>query len=831
MPGPYTSFLADSSLLSGTVLALVGGYAKADRRPVSDATYQVAAEEFNKSSQATSDIVERLHDRVDVLDFLPVVDGVTDCKAQIDLAVAKAKAAGKALHFGKGRYKISQAIIIEAASGMQIYSDHGAVIVYPSSDATLTASVAYGSDPATRRGALYLRNSTDVTIRGLTFEGDPDETDIAINCGMAITLYKCSRTLVTDVRFLYGGGPITQSNHTEDVGTIVNNFTVYGARHSARLGNASSFKNGAFETPLDDAGYDRVTVDPGTPQEAEHGSSHAIYFFAASGSVCSVENVTFRGTRVDGVKVSGSASPIQSLRVTGCTFDRVGLNADGSGGGGVGIVMGANDIQEHNNLQVSACQFVDCNGGIGILGARAVQIENCQFYTTAAPVDVGSAFISISRYESGSQPAEMVKLSGILIAADPTIGGANISLNGITIANVGEVDGTYNSSVSLSDIDVAWSATTGIKSTGCVAPTFSNIKVTGCVQAINLNGDAYPWIKSLSVVNQQSNNAQIRMTDVSWPIIPPEFYGAGHMGTFTGKVGISDNAGGSSSVSFPLLGVTGFAKPSESRPEIVFAYGADWTPVGTTAIGRCSNDPTDVSGTITLLTAANTENFRLGQRFIASPNSNGSSPRSGTGTVTAVTSTTVTFSGTITGITTNDYLFQAADYIEINGSTITYVTSGATTSQFSSIATLITAIQAIGGGTYTCADYGADYSPTVTTRHLRVRRVATSILPNVFYGRSFTYRPTAGRFLHNYAVLGDRAYARGEDVDKFVIWSPCYKLHAPPVVSPTNAAAQTAMSASYPMRFLPLPDAADPAASCTMTCTGLVGTEEFAWRC
>lgn len=762
---------------------------------------------------------------IDVRTYLAAADGVTDDRSAIMSAFAAAKAAGKGLHFSYGRYLLSEALIFEAAEGMSITSDEGAVLVYPSSDTSLTAHASWGSDPATRRGAIYLRNCTDVTIDGLTFEGDPDETAIAINTGMAITLYKCSRTLITNVRFLYGGGPITQSNYDEDVGTILSNFTVYGARHSARLGNASAFKNGTFETPLDDAGYDRETVN-----DNEYGSSHAIYFFAASGSVCSVENVTFRGTRVDGVKMSGSASPIQSLRVTGCTFDRVGKKSDGTGNGGSGIVMGADDVQQHNNIHVSACQFVDCNGGISILGARNVLLSDLTFYTSEQPAEVGSGFITVSRYEVGSQPVEQVRISNVIIGAKPDIGGANIALNAIVVNNVGDVDGSYRSSVSFSNIDIAFAATTGIKTTNCIMPTFSDIKVSGCVQAINLNGDRMPWLENICVVNQQNNAAVIRMTDVSWPIIDKVF-GAGSISSLSGKPTIGDNAGNSSAVSFPLLGVTGFCKPSESKPELVFAYGADWTPAGTTNIGRCANDPTDASGTITLATPADYVNFRIGQRFFASANSNGSSPRSGTGTVTAVTSTTVTFSGTITGITTNDYLFQAADTVDINGTTLTYVSSGSSSTTFSSMATLITAIQAIGGGTYTAADYGADYSPAVTTRHIRVRRASTSTTANLFYGRSFTYRPTAGVFLFNYGVLGDRCYSRGENTDKFVVWSPCYRLHAPPVISPTNAAAQTAMSASYPMRFLPLPDSADPGASCTMTVASLAGTEEFAWRC
>jgi hypothetical protein len=89
---------------------------------------------------------------------------------------------------------------------------------------------------------------------------------------------------------------------------------------------------------------------------------------------------------------------------------------------------------------------------------------------------------------------------------------------------------------------------------------------------------------------------------------------------------------------------------------------------GSGAIGRCANNPADTNGTITLSVAADAKNFAKGQKLVASDTKTGGSLRdSGAAvTVTAVSrgasTSTVTFSGTITGLTTNDYLYNEGSY-------------------------------------------------------------------------------------------------------------------------------------------------------------------------
>lgn len=84
---------------------------------------------------------------------------------------------------------------------------------------------------------------------------------------------------------------------------------------------------------------------------------------------------------------------------------------------------------------------------------------------------------------------------------------------------------------------------------------------------------------------------------------------------------------------------------------------------GNNQLGRCANDPADANGTITLTNADDAKNFQVGMRFVAAASASGTSPRSGSATVSSVNEDagTISFTGTITGITTNDFLFVRGD--------------------------------------------------------------------------------------------------------------------------------------------------------------------------
>jgi hypothetical protein len=160
-----------------------------------------------------------------------------------------------------------------------------------------------------------------------------------------------------------------------------------------------------------------------------------------------------------------------------------------------------------------------------------------------------------------------------------------------------------------------------------------------------------------------------------------------------------------------------------------------------------------------------------------------------------------TFSGTATGVTTNDYIFQAADTFYINGGTITYVSSGANPSAgtFTTWAQFIEALARLAGtatsvgtgagtiwtGTYyEVADVAAYDAVPFYTYHARIRRLAGT----AFTAIPYTFRPSAGVILsndNNYAdVCNSRGNSTGATNDEMVVWSPLYARHAPPVLTP-----------------------------------------------
>lgn len=87
---------------------------------------------------------------------------------------------------------------------------------------------------------------------------------------------------------------------------------------------------------------------------------------------------------------------------------------------------------------------------------------------------------------------------------------------------------------------------------------------------------------------------------------------------------------------------------------------------GSGALGQCSNNPVDAGGPITLTNPDDIAHFAVGQKITANPTKTGTvgNMRAGTGTITAIDEDagTITFSGTITGITTSDWLYNEGDY-------------------------------------------------------------------------------------------------------------------------------------------------------------------------
>jgi hypothetical protein len=94
---------------------------------------------------------------------------------------------------------------------------------------------------------------------------------------------------------------------------------------------------------------------------------------------------------------------------------------------------------------------------------------------------------------------------------------------------------------------------------------------------LTVTGSRMPRIIEHTINDPKTSNAVIRPHEVSWPIINGNLASNRLSGTLRGSASTGDNAGGSTPVRFPLSGLFGRVVCSESRPEVVFAYGYDWT--------------------------------------------------------------------------------------------------------------------------------------------------------------------------------------------------------------------------------------------------------------
>jgi hypothetical protein len=838
---PPKKLLLNPALRGGTTpLAEMGGSSKSNKSTRRDPTRQLDASEWNQAVEAVVDVIADKWKDLDVKWFSTstIDDGVADARPAIEAALSYAAANGRNVELtGAGPYRVSQAVRMASAAKVRVRSRSGATVRMPSSDTTLGNDASYGSDAAFKRGAFFCQDCSDITFEGVHVVGDDAQTDINVNTGIAFGFKNCTRPQLINCRQDYGAALVQQTNDANDFGALVMGCYSYGSRKNSRLGSGGSFIGCTFELPWTSS-YDR---------SGNNGSSHAIYHYATSGGFLLVEACTFKNIQLDCVKMSGSAATCTGLQVVNCKFINCGKKSDGTGGGGTPVMFGADDNTEHSVVVISGCAAYDCAAFCQINGSRGVQIVGNQIYYSAAPVVAGTAVISIARYSASStgvgiatEPVDGVQVHDNLIIAPANVGGELICTNAIAVTECG-INGWRPDTVSIQGNQISHVGSCAIITTRCNAPVVANNVISGVISAIGTIGDRRPWIHHNRILNQQSNNAQIRVAMSTWPCIHDN-WGAGYYAQQLSpkggrpEIGIGTNFSNANAPTIPAFrGVCGFALPAEDKHEIVVAYGDNWTPAGTQNLGRVSSFTAATAGTITLVSSGGSKNagkFWPGQQFFASPNSNGSSPRAGTVTVASVdrNANTVTFTGTITGLANNDYLFQAADTFELNGTILTYVSSAPGANQFNSYATFLTALSAVAG--FTAADLGTSAGLT-QNHHVRIRRTATG--GSTFYVRSQCSRPTAGDILVNDTVSLDRTNSRGLNSsgtageNKVVVWSPYIERSTIPRLEPYNAAARTALAGVVPMRDI---TSTGDEQACSVISIGsavLAGTEIFCW--
>ncbi len=150
--------------------------------------------------------------------------------------------------------------------------------------------------------------------------------------------------------------------------------------------------------------------------------------------------------------------------------------------------------------------------------------------------------------------------------------------------------------------------------------------------------------------------------------------------------------------------------------------------------------------------------------------------------------------------------------------------------EFSTFAELVALVTAISG--IDCADYGADFTDTPSTQHLRIRRTSTSTSDGTCYVLVDVCNPNTLVALVN-AVQSSSAVCRsrgsgaaGPTADKLVVWSQLARFAGGANVIADNASAQTLLVSGG---FRALNDTLDDGCCKVIQLGATAGTEEFRW--
>lgn len=306
----------------------------------------------------------------------------------------------------------------------------------------------------------------------------------------------------------YSGGTVTFTSSTAsfDAGDVNKTIRI---RHATTLANDGHFRivsviSSTQCTYANSAGVSETFAknwaidgyDNSLQSSLTSGSSHAIYVFAGQGengrSNIKIDDCTFRGIRTVCVKVSGSSTPIRNVTVSKCTAIECGSF----------FIGGADDTQEHSNLDVVDNVLIDCATGRGgwseaiaiqVLGARGVSLKNNKLHYSRNAVRAvdGSADLAgmygvqAARYVIGrSQPIEDVMIEGNVFTGDPSRTQArNIMTAPISFESVGQRKihgGGADAALTKSGTTMTLTSTIGL---------FSQSLVRGTITLVNNGGN------------------------------------------------------------------------------------------------------------------------------------------------------------------------------------------------------------------------------------------------------------------------------------------------------------------------------------------------------
>ncbi len=598
---------------------------------------------------------------------------------------------------------------------------------------------------------------------------------------------------------------------------------------------------------------------------ATHGSTHGIYYFAGR-QRCKILNCIFRGVRTTGVKISGSSLPIRAMEVAGCVFDECGA----------AIIAGADDAQEHTGFNFHHNHLQDCSTnragwndqlGIGVLGARDVQVTNNTFHAThdcvAAVVNtnsVGGFFgIYAARYIAGiSQPLE----DALIDHNTFTIDALNCDPNRIAQAAIhGERIGQR----------ARWgSGGTLTKSGSIMTLTDTSAKFNQTIL-----GDSLQIVFAPDGGNNNTIAFETKITDFVVTTVPSQttltFVNAGGVGgnvsagtyRIKPKTGTGGRRGGICSISHNTIagyGATGIELQSCTAPQVI---GNIFNGMAV-AIKEIGSVAPHIAKNVEVAAGSNSARIGLStgtawpivyDNFITNGALAGGNLNSEAGATRSDMGIGVDGGGAIehpllgkcgraksTNAQAENVFAYGSDLVDGDmffyiGTLIQYKANSPGAHQFNDLASLIALLDAIGF--IDCADYGAQFAVPITTGHVRVfLNIQAATADNLYIDTINVLNETALVIPRNDSGGGEAIqYSRGEGdagpvVKRFVVWSMQTTRQAPIVQADESTAATLLAGTTLANGGFYPEKAAKNAGCCTVfkTIGTHAGTEEFTWR-
>lgn len=167
------------------------------------------------------------------------------------------------------------------------------------------------------------------------------------------------------------------------------------------------------------------------------------------------------------------------------------------------------------------------------------------------------------------------------------------------------------------------------------------------------------------------------------------------------------------------------------------------------------------------------------------------------------------------------------DTVEVSGTVYTYQATSPTGNQFNTFTGLVALIEASTG--WNCADYGADFSPTIVTNHARIRR--ESATATAYYVKVTCANPTAGMVLANQPSgnvmnCNARGGQASAPLSKVVVHSPLALWTSAIILNALNTDAVNQIKNN---NFLHEKDTNFSGSSCLLEMGDTVGTPIYQW--